>query len=454
MALGYFSAGLVTLIRADPIPREAAGGAGGAGGAGAEPAVPDAEPIPASVLEARREQLFERLKEGIAVIRSADRRAYDEYPQDSDFRQDNNFYYLTGLETPASWLVMFSRSDGRDSVVLFVPERDPSQEIWTGSQVGPAEVKKLTGIKSVYPSSEFEKRFLRQLARGAQLAKYTHLYLLAGVGVPGVREIVDLGLETHRSISDLGEPLAELRQVKDSVELARLRRAAWITGEAQREAMRSARPGMYEYELEALIEYVFRLRGAERVGFPSIVGSGPNSVILHHDKNRRRMEDGDLVVVDVGAEFEYYTADVTRTFPVNGKFSERQREVYELVLATQEAVLEAIRPGVTMRELRAIADRYLREHSSGLCGRSGCQKYFVHGLGHWLGMDVHDVGSYTSALEPGMVLTVEPGIYLAEEGLGVRIEDDVLVTEEGHEVLSKNAPRTVWEIEDLMGRAP
>lgn len=162
------------------------------------------------------------------------------------------------------------------------------------------------------------------------------------------------------------------------------------------------------------------------------------------------MEDGDLVVVDIGAEFDYYSADVTRTFPVNGEFNERQRAIYELVLATQEAVLEQVRPGTTIQELRRAADRYLHKHSKGLCGRSGCQKYFIHALGHWLGMDVHDVGDYDSPLKPGMVLTIEPGIYLTDEQLGVRIEDDVLVTEDGYEVLSDDAPRTVDEIESLM----
>jgi Xaa-Pro aminopeptidase len=207
---------------------------------------------------------------------------------------------------------------------------------------------------------------------------------------------------------------------------------------------------MYEFELEAVIEYVIHSRGAERVGFPSIVGSGPNSVILHHDRNRRRMEEGDLVVVDIGAEYRYYTADVTRTFPVSGIFSKRQRKIYELVLATQKTVIDSVRPGVSVWELERVARRYMRNHSDGLCGDSSCDRYFVHGLSHWLGMDVHDVGDYAAPLSPGMVLTIEPGIYLAEEGLGVRIEDDILVTETGHEVLSAGAPKSVEEIEAVM----
>jgi Xaa-Pro aminopeptidase len=268
------------------------------------------------------------------------------------------------------------------------------------------------------------------------------------------KEFVELALESMRTISDVGALLAELRVVKDSVELARLRRAIDITAEAQREAMKAIRPGMFEYQLEAVVEYVFHSLGAERVGYPSIVGSGPNSVILHHDKNRRRMEEGDLVVVDVGAEYGYYTADVTRTFPVSGKFTERQRAIYELVLAAQKTVIDSIGPGIRVAQLEQLARRYMKEHSDGLCGDATCDRYFRHGLGHWIGMDVHDVGGYGRLLEPGMVLTIEPGIYLADESLGVRIEDDVLVTGDGHEVLSAHAPKGVEEIEALMKEEP
>jgi Xaa-Pro aminopeptidase len=238
--------------------------------------------------------------------------------------------------------------------------------------------------------------------------------------------------------------------VKDADEIARLRRAIDITAEAERDAMKAIKPGVYEYEAEALIEYTFRRRGAERLGFPSIVGSGPNSTLLHYDKNRRRMEDGDVVVLDIGAEYGYYSADVTRTVPVSGKFTDRQRAIYELVLGTQQAAIDAIRPGVDIRTLERVARSYMQAHSAGLCGSASCDRFFVHGLSHWLGMDVHDVGRMTTAFVPGMVLTVEPGIYLPQEHLGVRIEDDVLVTPTGHEVLSAAAPKRPDEIEAQM----
>jgi Xaa-Pro aminopeptidase len=438
-----------------PAPTATPGLLSAAGAAGdAKVSAPPDSAVPVELLAGRRAALLATLEPGIALVRSADRRSFHEHPQDSDFRQDNNFYYLTGIEAPGSWLVLFKPERGPGKLLLYVPERDPAREVWTGAQLGPgSEVAELTGIEAVRPASEFQADILNRLGQPEAFREYPRIYLPLGEGVESTGQVVELAVQARRSISDLGKPLAELRLVKDTLELARLRRAVAITAEAQREAMKAARPGMYEYELEAVVEYVFRSRGAERVGFPSIVGSGPNSVILHYDRNRRRMEESDLVVIDIGAEYGYYSADLTRTLPVGGKFRPRQRRIYELVLATQAAVIDSVRPGMTFWELERIARSYMRVHSKGLCGGNGCDRYFRHGLGHWLGMDVHDVGSYATPFAPGMVLTIEPGIYLADEGLGVRIEDDVLVTEDGHEVLSADAPRSVAEIEALMCQA-
>jgi Xaa-Pro aminopeptidase len=251
-------------------------------------------------------------------------------------------------------------------------------------------------------------------------------------------------------VENLDPVIARLRLVKDPDELSRLRRAIAITAEALKESMRAARPGMWEYELEALIEYTFRRHGAERIGFPTIVASGPNAVTLHYDENRRQVQAGELVVEDVGAEFGYYSADITRTIPISGRFTQRQRALYDLVLGTQQAAIDAVRPGTNLTTLNRIARTYMRDHSGDLCGPDSCVPYFSHGLSHWLGMDVHDVGSLGTRLEPGMVLTVEPGIYLPSEGLGIRIEDDVLVTSAGREVLSHEAPRSADEIEETM----
>ncbi len=438
-----------------PAVREAAATASIVVRVGVHPtAASDDGRVPAGVLAQRRAALLDLLEPGLALVRSAERRAEREHPQDSDFRQNNDFYYLTGLETPGSWLALLKREDGVGEVALYVPDRNPQQEIWTGLQLGPgARTAELTGIAQTRSLSEFEPEILARLRQPPEVGGYPRLYLSREDKVEQTRELLELAARTGRSVSDLRGALARLRLVKDSVELARIRRATAITVEAQRRAMRAARPGIYEYELEAIVEYVFRTNGAERVAFPTIVGSGPNSVVLHYDKNRRQTTESDLVVIDAGAEYRYYAADVTRTFPVSGKFSERQRAIYELVLATQLAAIDSVRPGMTVWQLESIARRYMREHSGGLCGDRTCDRYFQHGLAHWLGMDVHDVGSYTTPLAPGMVLTIEPGIYLADEGLGVRIEDDVLVTTDGAEVLSAGAPKTVEEIETLMARA-
>lgn len=407
--------------------------------------------VPAAVLARRRAALLDLLEPGLALVRSADPRAERDHPQDSDFRQDNDFYYLTGLETPGSWLALLKLEDGAAEVVLYLPDRNPKQETWTGPQLGPgARAAELTGIARTASASQFEPDVLNRLRQPPEVGGYPRIYVPLDDDTDGTREVLESAVRTGRSVSDLRGALARLRLVKDSVELARIRRAVEITVEAHRRAMRAARPGINEYELEAIVEYVFRTNGAERVAFPTIVGSGPNSVTLHYDSNRRQTTDSDLVVIDAGAEYRYYAADVTRTFPVNGKFSQRQRAIYELVLGSQRVAIDSVRPGVTIRQLEGIARRYMRENSGSLCGERTCDRYFQHGLAHWLGMDVHDVGSYTTPLAPGMVLTIEPGIYLAGEGLGVRIEDDVLVTADGAELLSSGAPKAVEEIETLM----
>ena len=420
-----------------------------------------AGPVPVEILTARRQAIMAAMGSGVAVLGSAEVRTIEadgSHPQDSDFRQDNDFFYLTGLETPDSWLVLVARPDSAGTAVLFLPPRDSAAERWTGPKLGPgAEAEALTGIETVLPATDAEREITR-LVFGSRSAAWTGgMYVRRGHGRPDaeaelVRELVFRSTGRPLPVHDLGYVIAQERLVKDDDELRRMRRAIDITAEAQREALRIIQAGMWEYEIEAVIEYSFRRNGAERVGFPSIVGAGVNSTTLHYDKSRGLLEDGDLIIMDVGAEFGYYSADVTRTAPVSGRFTERQRALYELVLATQQTAIDSVRPGVTVGDLNRISRTYMSEHSGDLCQPTDCNRFYVHGLSHWLGMDVHDVGDYSTPLAQGMVLTIEPGIYLPDERIGIRIEDDVLVTETGHEVLSAASPRSVEDIESLMYR--
>jgi Xaa-Pro aminopeptidase len=398
---------------------------------------------------------MERMGSGIALLRGASERSIDppdaDYPQDTDFRQDNDFFYLTGLEVPDAWLLLVAREDGADLVQLFLPPRNPAQERWLGAKLGPGpEAAAAAGLPapSVRPLADRD-RVVDSVLSSIDSPSRNDLFIRQSRRDSENPELQKLKARVSRH-HDLSSHLAALRLIKDADEIARLRRAIDISAEGHLAAMRVARPGAWEYELEAAAEYEFRRRGAERLGYPSIVGTGRNSTVLHYDDSRAQLQAGDLIVMDMGAEYGYYSADITRTIPASGQFTERQRAIYDLVLAAQQAAIEAVRPGVTMGQLNAIARRVIRDGSGTLCGGRTCENYFIHGLGHYIGMDVHDVGSYQVPLSAGMVITIEPGIYLPEEGLGVRIEDDVLVTETGYEVLSSRLPRKASEIEAVM----
>jgi Xaa-Pro aminopeptidase len=384
---------------------------------------------------------------------------YGNYPQDTDFRQHNVFFYFSQLESQDAWIVLNASASGADDAVLLLPPRNPAQERWTGVRLGPDTLaERLTGFATVLPITKLDS--VLAAARGRQVPFYVQID-------PTTRDeaiITRLRADTANGVVVRNlRPIADsMRLVKDAGEIAALRRAARISAEAHADMIRSARPGMYEYELEAVVEAGFRSRGADRFGYPSIVGSGFNATTLHYDVNRRQTVAGDLVVVDAAAEYAQYTADVTRTFPISGRFTPRQRAIYDLVLGAQQAAMDSTRPGMTIGRLSQIAGAYLRANSGSLCpvepGQSvrdsTCARYMIHGLSHWIGMDVHDVGPYNLPLAPGMVFTIEPGIYIPAESLGVRIEDDILVTETGYENLSAAAPRTAAEVERLMQNRP
>jgi len=408
-------------------------------------------PVDAGATAARRGAVLRAVRRGVVLVPAArQRNMVRDNTQDNDFRQSNTFYYLTGLETPDAWLLLVAGPDSLETL-LFLPPRDPVQERWTGVRLGPDSLAaRLSGIPRVVVLDSLD-RALEAAWQRAGGPLYVPLDVTTEME-PRVRDLVFR--RPHASdVRNLGPITDSLRMVKDPDELRRLRRAIAITVQGHMAALGVVAPGRWEYQVEAVIEEQFRWQGADRMGFPSIIGSGPNSTTLHYDVNRRAMREGELVVIDIGAEWGQYTADVTRTLPVSGRFTARQRAIYEVVLGAQRAAFDAARPGRTLRELRQIAVAYMRERSGDLCGQKTCDAFFGHGLSHHLGMDIHDVwvpGRET--LESGMVFTIEPGIYLPAEGLGVRIEDDVVVTATGAEWLSADAPRAVEDIERLMRR--
>jgi Xaa-Pro aminopeptidase len=359
----------------------------------------------------------------------------------SGFFQDTNFLYLSGLREPGAAMLLSPKEE-----ILFLPPRDPHMENYTGKKVGADETdaSARTGFERVLPKSALQANLTRALESAGRL-----------YAIPDDPEAVKLKqLALFHESGDAAQAIAKLRMIKSPAEIDLIAKSTDITVDAHKAAWSMIRPGMYEYQIAAAMTNVYFSRGCERHAYAPIVGSGPNSVILHYMANHRRVDSGEMIVMDVGAECSDYATDVTRTVPSNGKFTARQKEVYEIVLGAQKAAIAAIKPGVRMRgdskSLQQIAMDYINSHGKDLHGeRLG--KYFVHGLGHHVGLDVHDA-SDNSPLRAGMVITIEPGIYIPEENLGVRIEDIVLVTEDGARILSAALPREVSEIEKLVSK--
>lgn len=392
----------------------------------------------------RRAEVMKEMGSGIAILISgqpAFRNGDVYYP----FRTDNNFFYLTGIKEPGAILVLAPQSP-RMKEALFLSPRNAVRERWEGKTLGPGEeAQKISGCKTVLSITEFE-RIIPRILGVTDTLHYVRPAQMVGKDKPLNAEVHFINQikerYPHLVVKDLAPILARMRVIKSPQELELMQKAIDITCAAHREAMKSAEPGMYEYEIRAVIEYVYQKKGATGWGFPSIVGAGPNSCILHYEKCTSKTEPGDLVVMDIGAEYENYSADITRTIPVSGKFTPRQKEIYSIVLEANTRAIAAVKPGLTTKDIHKVARDYIESKGYG--------EYFIHGTSHWLGMDVHDVGNYESEFEPGMVITVEPGIYIPEEKLGVRIEDDVLITEDGHKVLSAAAPKEIADIEKLM----
>lgn len=424
----------------------------------------------------RRRRVLEAIR-GVAIVAAAPVTLRNN-DVEHEYRQDSDMQYLTGFEEPESVLVL-SKVHPEHRAVIFLRTRDREREQWDGYRLGVDDAKERLGVDAAFPISELHKRLPEYLS-GAdelvyELGKWRDLDGQILSAITRVRARGRAVKPWPRTIRHPDEVWHELRFVKDEVELAHLRRAAAISSEAHVAAMRAAAPGRHEYEIDAVLREAFRRGGASREAYPPIVGSGVNATILHYRENRRRMEDGDLLLIDAGCEYEYYAADITRTFPVNGRFTAPQRAVYEAVLAAQLAAIDATRPGATIESVHDVTLRTLVEGMIAIGLLTGSaeeairneayKRFYMHRTSHWLGMDVHDVGSYfvdgaPRPFVPGVVLTIEPGIYVSADdqtvkpefrGIGVRIEDDVLVTADGHEVLTAATPKTVADIERVCG---
>jgi Xaa-Pro aminopeptidase len=475
---------------------------------------------PAPFVE-RRQRFAAAIGDALAIVPGAQelRRNGD---VNYEFRQASDFFFLTGFDEPDA-VAVFNPADAKERFVLFVRPRDREMEIWNGRRAGVEGAIATYGADAAYTIDRLDDKL-----REYMVDRPVVFYRLGSGPFDGrvtrlVAELRGARARGHAApvrVEDPGPILHELRLRRSPAELQRHRRACEISRDAHTEAMRYARPGLYEYQVQAALEYVFRVNGSPRNGYPSIVASGHNACILHYNENTRRMEDGDLLLIDAGCEWGYHSADITRTFPVNGRFTAAQRAVYEIVLRAQLAGIAAARPGNRYEAIHAAARRVLAEGLVALgalprgveesLAMHHYREFYMHGTGHWLGMDVHDVGDYkidraSRVLEPGMVLTVEPGLYFDPEretvtyhlreysedetwerrlrygaavarkmedeekakaptvihpvprelrGIGIRIEDDVLITANGCDVLTAGTPKTVDEVERACAEAP
>ncbi len=422
----------------------------------------------------RRTSLLKQMQQGIAIIPTA-REVVRNADAHYDYRHDSSFFYLSGFTEPEAVLVLIAGRNKQS--ILFCRDKDPEREVWDGFQFGPEAAKEQFGYDQTFPISQLDKKLT------SLMGNQPTLFYPIGENKAWDRRILKtrnsvqakarIGIHAPDVIRDVRTLLNEMRLFKDKHELAIMRRAASISCEAHRRAMRFTRPDQYEYQVEAELLHEFCSHGARQPAYTSIVAGGANACVLHYVGNNAQLCNGDLLLIDAGCEFGGYAADITRTFPVNGKFSAAQKDVYEIVLAAQTAAICTAKPNKSWNTPHEAA---LRELAQGFIDLKLCKgsvdavlenesykRFYMHRTGHWLGMDVHDVGDYKidgkwRKLEPGMALTVEPGCYIrpaknvpkALWNIGIRIEDDIVITAKGNLVLTEAAPKTVADIEELM----
>ena len=434
--------------------------------------------ITSAEYQQRRQQLMEKIGNGTAIFRSAPM-AVMHNDVEYAFRQDSDFFYLTGFNEPNA-VAVFAPHHEEHKFVLFVQPKDPEKETWTGYRTGVEKAKEVYGADEAYSIAELDEKLPKYLQ------KADRIFYRLGQDEAFNNKVLKHWQKLMRvypkhgtgpiAIQDAGTILHSMRLIKSETELELMRKAANISVKAHNHARNFAQPGRYEYEIQAEMEHIFGLNGGTPA-YPSIIASGQNACILHYIENNRQLQAGDLLLIDAGCSYQYYNADITRTFPVSGKFTPEQKTIYEIVLKAQLAAIEQVKPGNPYKQVHDSAVRVIVEGLMDLGLLTGdieeiikeekYKPFYMHRTGHWLGLDVHDVGVYQwgenpQELQPGQVLTVEPGIYISPEikpvegqpevderwrGIGVRIEDDVLVTPQGYDVLTAGVPKSIEEME-------
>ncbi|MEG3134252.1 Xaa-Pro aminopeptidase [Rouxiella sp. T17] len=436
--------------------------------------------LPHQEFQARRQALIAKMAPGSAAIifaaPEATRNADSEYP----YRQSSDFWYLTGFNEPEAALVLVKSDDNHNHSVLFNRVRDLTAEIWFGRRVGQDAAPARLGVDRALPFDDINEQ-LHLLLNGLDVVYHAQGYYdyadeIVNRAMEKLRHGFRQNLSAPATMIDWRPWVHEMRLIKSPNEIAVMRRAGQITAKGHTRAMQACRAGMFEYHLEGEIHYEFSRHGSRTPSYNTIVGSGENACILHYTENESELRNGDLVLIDAGCEYQSYAGDITRTFPVSGKFSPAQREIYDIVLASEYKALEILGPGRSIQEATEAAIRVMVEglvkigvmkgEVDELIAAQAHRQFFMHGLSHWLGLDVHDVGNYGTAdrsrtLEPGMVLTVEPGLYIAPDadvpeayrGIGIRIEDNIVITKTGIEILTGDVVKEADDIEALMAAA-
>lgn len=401
---------------------------------------------------------MDKIEDNSMVVLFGGRAPYKSADETYPFTPNRNFYYLTGIDRENIILLMTKRNNKIEEV-LFIEESDPVMARWVGERMNAEEAEECSGIKNIDYIKNFNEGFASFISR----FNYDKLYLDLERQEWGIQftEAQNFASETrlkypHIVIKNIYSDICDLRTIKSKEEVDEIRKAISITKMGIEEMMKNAEPKMMEYEIEAYFDHVLTSKGVKDKAFKTIAAAGKNGTILHYSDNNGKCMENDLILFDLGAQWNYYNGDISRTFPVSGKFTERQKQVYNVVLKANEEIIKAVKPGMPFSELNEIAKKVLAEGCKelGLIKEdSELSKYYFHGVSHYLGLDTHDVGDRAAMLEAGMVFTNEPGLYIPEEGIGIRIEDDILVTECGCENLSKDIIKTVEEIEEFMKKA-